>query len=151
MRYYLDCEFDGFGGKILSMALVREDNESLYMVFENNLQNLSDPWVEKNIIPIIWSIPSPFPGRVEKVTNETAPFILANYFSQDSGQKHVVSDWPDDIKYLCESLITGPGTMSPVDNLYMSFHRIDAYPTYLAGAVRHNAFWDAKALQVRIS
>jgi hypothetical protein len=25
VRYYLDCEFDGFGGALMSLALVRED------------------------------------------------------------------------------------------------------------------------------
>lgn len=32
MRYTLDTEFNGFGGDLLSLALVREDGESLYLV-----------------------------------------------------------------------------------------------------------------------
>lgn len=32
MKYYLDCEFDGYRGSLLSLALVREDGESLYLI-----------------------------------------------------------------------------------------------------------------------
>lgn len=36
MRYYLDTEFNGRGGQLLSLALVREDGESIYWVSSFN-------------------------------------------------------------------------------------------------------------------
>ena len=35
MRYFLDCEFDGFGGPLISLALVPEDgSEEFYAVLD---------------------------------------------------------------------------------------------------------------------
>ena len=33
MRYFLDTEFNGFGGELLSLALVREDGASIYLLY----------------------------------------------------------------------------------------------------------------------
>jgi hypothetical protein len=79
------------------------------------------------------------------------PFLLKRYFSYDHGMPHVIVDWPDDIRYLCQSLITGPGTMVNVQRLVFDMIRVDAYPTTLPGAVQHNAWWDAMALKRKIT
>ena len=34
MRYYLDTEFNGFGGALLSLALVPDDGEEFYVTLE---------------------------------------------------------------------------------------------------------------------
>ena len=46
MRYYLDCEFDGFGGPLMSLALVREDGQGVNYVFP---MAVADPWVAANV------------------------------------------------------------------------------------------------------
>ena len=52
MRYALDTEFNGFGGQLLSLALVREDDFSLYITYDRQ-GLLIDPWVQDNVIPIM--------------------------------------------------------------------------------------------------
>lgn len=147
MKYFLDCEFDGFGGELLSMALVREDNEARYFVLPQP-ETYRDPWVAENVAPILWDIPSPIPGMAYRVTKEDLLNHLAAFLHQDT-EIEIIADWPDDIRYFCESLITGPGMMINVPSMTFHMLRIDAYPTTLEGAVRHNAYWDALALMVK--
>lgn len=60
------------------------------------------------------------------------------------------ADWPDDIRYFCQALITAPGEMVNIPRLTFHIVRVDAYPTTLEGAVQHNALWDARALCHRL-
>lgn len=152
MKYYLDCEFDGFGGQLLSLALVREDLESLYLVYPQPAK-YKDQWVEENVAPILWDIPSPMPGMAYKVKTrleagvKIANFLSPDYFNQGiSETPHIIADWPEDIAYFCQSLLIRPGYMAPIDTFTTELKRIDAYPSKLEDAVRHNAYWDAKAL-----
>lgn len=43
MRIYVDCEFNGFGGELMSMALVAEDGREWYNVLP--LPRDIEPWV----------------------------------------------------------------------------------------------------------
>ena len=45
MRYFLDTEFNGFGGQLLSLALVPEDGgEEFYITLQHD--GPFEPWVE---------------------------------------------------------------------------------------------------------
>jgi hypothetical protein len=149
MKYYIDCEFDGLGGKLISMALVREDGRSLYVVTDHKPQNL---WVAEHVSPVLYAVPL---DRIEFSAFEASPLALARlleeYFGEDLNP-HIVADWPDDIKYFCEACITGPGTMISVRSVSMEIRRVDAYENgkAIAGpdhAIQHNAWWDALALK----
>ena len=59
----------------------------------------------------------------------------------------IIADWPDDIRYFCQAIITAPGQMVNIPRLTFELARVDAYPSQLAGAVQHNALWDARALR----
>lgn len=145
MRYFLDTEFNEFGGELISLALVREDGESIYLVYPD-LPEYGE-WVSKNVVPIIWNIPSPLPGMAHKLTSkEDGAYLLANFLRGDR-EPVIISDWPDDIKYFCQAVITGPGMMAAIDNIVFQMIRVNAYPTTLENAVQHNAWWDAKALK----
>lgn len=146
MRYTLDTEFDGFGGELLSIGLVREDRESIYIVYKHDPETL-EPWVRENVVPIFKSIPSPMPGMAYfDVTHIEGASLLRNFFAQDPDVPYICVDWPDDIRYLCSALITGPGTMVSLPRLIFDMIRVDAYPTDLEGCVQHNAYHDARAL-----
>ena len=145
MRYFLDTEFNEFGGELISLALVREDGESLYLVYPD-LDNYG-AWVKENVVPIIWSIPSPLPGMAYKVASaEEGARRIAEFIGTDI-EPVIITDWPDDIKYFCQAIITGPGMMVGLNNLIFQMLRVNAYPTTLENAVQHNAWWDAKALR----
>nr|MBP8234387.1 hypothetical protein [Rhizorhabdus sp.] len=56
MRYYLDTEFNGFGGDLLSLALVPEyGDQDYYVVIPTDAPY--HPWVEKHVVPYLESVP----------------------------------------------------------------------------------------------
>lgn len=149
MIYFLDTEFNGFGGELISLALVREDNESLYLVYPEPLDRY-DVWVQKNVVPILWDIPSPLPGMAYQLESRKDGAFRIQQFLQGDSNPIIITDWPDDITYFSKELITGPGEMISIPRVSFEMYRVDAYPTSLEGAVQHNAWWDAKALKQRI-
>ena len=138
-RYYLDTEFNGPNGGIISLALVSEDEENLYLsaACPNPVK-----WVVKNVMPVI----NCAGAKATQARPEQMGYIIANFLCRDAAPI-IVADWPDDISYFCKALIIAPGKMVNIDNLTFEMHRVDAYPTNLPGAIQHNALWDARALR----
>lgn len=142
MMYFLDCEFNGFGGELISLALVAEDGRELYLA-----RHIQSPveWVAENVVPIIDVGDRPDFAPIEAWGKKIAEFIA------DDKVASFVADWPDDIRYLCQCLITGPGQrVRPLPNLVFQLVWVDAYPTTLPGAVQHNALWDARAIKHKL-
>jgi len=144
VKYFLDCEFNEFGGDLISLALVREDNECIYLVYPEPTEY--GPWVKENVVPIIWSIPSPLPGMAYNVDQESGARVIAKFLADDPNPV-IITDWPDDIRYFCQAIITGPGMMINIPQVIFHMVRVNAYPTTLKDAVQHNAYWDAMALK----
>lgn len=145
MKYYLDCEFNGYRGDLISMALVAEDGRELYLVTHHLPAVI--PWVADNVIPIL------FADGAEAAVSWRADLFGAQIssFLGDDLDPTIVADWPDDIRYFCECLITGPGEMvETARRLTFTIVRVDSYPTSLPGAVQHNALWDARALRFKL-
>lgn len=142
MNYYLDTEFDGFGGPLLSLALVREDGASLYLVYQDHAAQ--QPWVRENVVPILRAVPSPV--SVVNCRHRGGAYRIAEFLHGDP-DPHINTDWPDDVRYFCQAIITAPGQMVAIQHLSFEIHRVDAYPTSLEGAIQHNAWWDAMALR----
>ena len=139
MRYYLDTEFNEFGGDLISLALAGEDGRELYVA--TDCEN-PGPWVKENVIPILRA------GDAHPVMIRPDEFGRAiAWFLNDQKLPTIIADWPDDIRYFCQALITGPGEMVNIQRLQFQMLRMDAYPTELARAVQHNALWDARALK----
>lgn len=145
MRYYLDTEFNGFGGELISLALVPDKGDAVYYVFTDF--GLPEAWVSENVLPLIWNTPQPIPKRAWDKT--AAAMDIAFYLRADSDPV-IVSDWPADIRYLCELIEFPAGQMAPIARLKFELVRVDAYPTTLTGAVQHNAWWDAMALREKL-
>jgi hypothetical protein len=55
VRYFLDTEFNGFGGALLSLALVPEDGEEFYATLA--CKEGLVPWVEQNVLPFLDHVP----------------------------------------------------------------------------------------------
>ncbi|WP_370372554.1 hypothetical protein [Henriciella pelagia] len=150
MKYYLDCEFNGMGGELLSLALEPEAGDPLYLV-RGDIPRDIEPWVRENVLPILHA-----DNRGHKPLKSVVwdlaewPTLIEEYLDGDRDIT-IVTDWPDDIKYFCELILTGPGQMIEIrPSLTFEMHRVDAYPTELPGAVQHCAFWDAKALKLKL-
>lgn len=144
MHYYLDTEFNEFGGDLISLALVRDDGESLYVVFPS-YQGATGEWVAANVLPIVPSVPA-FVEIIVCEDHADGSIELARFLKGDPAPC-IVTDWPDDVRWLCQLLITGPGQMIGIPSATFEMRRVDAYPTTLTGAVQHNAWWDAMALR----
>lgn len=134
MRLFLDTEFNGFGGSLISMALVPEEDGYQEFYKELNVSGQLDPWVRDNVVPHLTLTPSSYSEFQQ---------ALANYLWV-MGECTIVADWPDDIKYFCEALITGPGEMhSFVPNIRFELDLGIEYESL----VPHNALHDARAIK----
>lgn len=147
MKYFLDTEFNGFGGELISLALVREDGESFYAIVEDAIAHwrgaITHPWVKENVIPVLTDCPvAPI-----RTSARDLGYLLAAFLLNDDGERIIIADWPEDIALFNRALITGPGAMVNIDSLTFKLVRVESYPTTLEGAVQHNAFWDARALK----
>lgn len=145
MKYFLDCEFNGFGGELLSVALARQDGRNLYIIMDRTGVDL-DPWVMQNVIPHMMSVPEGTKVWGAPTPQDAAKTIAA--FLAPDPCPHIICDWPDDIAYFCRALMTAPGEMVPIRHMTFEMLRGHAaYPTTLPGAVQHSAIWDALAMK----
>ncbi len=143
MRYFLDTEFNGLGGELISLALVPEHgDDELYLVLP--LPDVLHPWVEQHVVPFLGAIPKDFPGG--GTSRESMPHEIARYLAHDPVPE-IVADWPDDIAYFCQALITAPGDMADVVGLRFELLRNPGFSVARNSKVPHNALHDARALR----
>ncbi len=142
MRYFLDTEFNGFGGALLSLALVPEDGEEFYITLE--CADSIVPWVERNVMPFLDHVPvglvSPRMKRAE------AAMAVSAYLAADP-EPELVADWPEDLTQFCSLLMTGPGQMVPIPPLTIRLIPLPGFSTAANSAVPHNALHDARSLR----
>ncbi len=148
-RYYIDCEFDGHGGPLLSIAIVQDYGRSIHIKTD---QEACDPWVRENVVPLLDKHRAQMSQWIP--LNEVGPSIRS--FIGDDDQPVIIADSPVDIGRFCAALSTGSdGNWASTDYPFMQFevHNIDCYhcyPTDLVGVVQHNAWWDAMMLRDKL-
>jgi hypothetical protein len=142
LRYFLDTEYNGWGGALLSLALVPDHGEELYLTLD--WSGALEPWVEQNVLPYLDKVPdshvSPRLGRAD------AARVVAHYLASDP-EPVIVADWPEDIAQLSNLLVTGPGIMAEVPGLTFRFLPLSGFSTAANSKVPHNALHDARALR----
>ena len=142
MRYFLDTEFNGFGGALLSLALDPEDGEEFYVTLD--CADPIFPWVERNVMPYLDTVPV---GLVSpRLSRREAADALSAYLAADPAPE-LVADWPEDLTQFCSLLMTGPGTMVPVPPLTFRLVPLQGFSTSANSAVPHNALHDARSLR----
>ena len=142
MRYFLDTEFNGFGGALISLALAPEHGDQEYYA-TLPLPDPLHPWVERNVVPYLDTVPF---GDDRPLSPVAAAERLADYLAGDPDPV-IVADWPDDIAHFCALLSTGPGEMAPVGALRFELLSTPGFSTANNSAVPHNALHDARALR----
>lgn len=145
-RFFIDCEFDGHNGSLLSFAIVADDGRSGHF---QTTEIATDPWVIENVMPIMDSHDA---DMMAQVTVNTIGSLLREFIGV-SDHPVIVADSPVDIARFCHAYSTGEfGGYAPNSFPRMTFevHDIDCYPTDVPGAVQHNAYWDAMALRHKI-
>ena len=143
MRYFIDCEYNGFGGPLLSLALVPEDRgEELYVTFE--CAGPIEPWVERHVIPYIGQVPEAL--KMPAMGREAAAQAIAMFLGHDP-QPEIIADWPTDIELLCGLLSFAPGRMVALPDMRFRLVRLGSFSPAENSAVPHNALHDARALR----
>ncbi|MBA3667295.1 MAG: hypothetical protein H0W65_06190 [Sphingomonas sp.] len=146
MRYFLDTEYDGFGGPLLSLALVPEDGgEEFYAVIAHD--RVADPWVERHVVPFLDMVPEALGGP--RLSRRDAAGALVHWLAHDSAPD-IIADWPEDLAQLAMLLVTGPGQMVHSPPLTLRFVPLHGFSTAANSAVPHNALHDARALRDHI-
>ena len=145
--FYIDCEFDGHNGPLLSIAMARQDGQSLHIEV---IEEAKDPWVIANVLPNMSEHKAQqsyhcFPDQVGD---------MLRHFLGECQNPTIIADSPVDIGRFCRAISTGDdGGWASTSFPQMTFivRNVDCYPTALKGAVQHNAWWDAMALRALIA
>jgi hypothetical protein len=136
MRYFLDAEFNGFGGQLISLALVPEEEASapFYEVLP-----CTDPipWVTEHVLPVLQKAP---------ITRAEMTAKLAAYLRDDE-EPAVIGDWPEDIAHLALLMVTGLGWRMPSETLTFELRDLPLFDSASLSKVPHNACSDAMALR----
>jgi hypothetical protein len=143
MRYFLDTEFNGFGGALLSLALVPDDGgEELYLTLQCDMP--LHAWVERHVLPYMDTVPVALQGP--RLSRSDAAKAVAFYLQREQ-QAEIIADWPEDIAQFCNLLMTGPGMMVAVPGLTFRLMPLPGFSTAGNSEVPHNALHDARALR----
>lgn len=133
MDLFLDTEFNGFQGELISIALVSSDGKEFYESLGCN--NPTD-WIANNVIPIL---------QKDSISRIELQDKLEGFLSQFD-EIQIIADWPEDISHFCQLLITGPGKKIVTPEI--SF-RID--PISSESGLEHNALYDARGIKEAIN
>ena len=138
MRYYLDTEFNSFGGELMSIGVAPADPSVLPFYCVVEWKSPTDAWVAQNVVPHLG--PSPRHSR------RKAAEMLAVYLGS-ADAPDLVADWPTDFSLILDLLITGPGEMVAAPEFSMQFVHLRGFNTANHSAVPHNALADAEAMR----
>ena len=142
MRYFLDTEYNGWGGALLALALVPDDGEELYLTLD--WSGALDPWVEKNVIPYLDMVSDTLVSP--RLSRADAARTVAHYLAGDP-EPLIVADWPEDIAQFNMLLVIGAGVMVEVPPLTFKFLELSGFSTAANSKVPHNALHDARSLR----
>jgi hypothetical protein len=129
MKLFIDCEWNSFGGELISLALVSEKGHEFYEVLGCNNP---EPWIIENVMPKLYK---------DSINLVTFKSKLMQYLMQFESI-HIIADWPEDIEWFCRCLIVGAGMRINTPPLTMEIVRIDT-----VSDDPHNALADARALK----
>lgn len=134
MKMWIDTEFNGFGGDLISLALVSADGKEFYEVLECAAP--VEPWVQIHVMPYLNKDPIPLSTFQNKLGKYLKKF----------GKIELRADWPTDFELFCKMLITGPGHSIRTPPLTMEMIT-GLGDTATRSAIPHNALEDARAFR----
>lgn len=136
MRYFLDTEFNGFGGELIALAAVPESNE--FPPFYEAIECLSPvPWAIANILPVLQTNPKP---RTEVAR------LFCDYLASD-GEPLLLADWPEDIAHAASMLTNSRGGRLFKEAVRFELLPASDFASKTRSAIPHNAYYDALALR----
>lgn len=134
MRSFIDCEFNGASGALISMGIVTEDGQRQFYEVVDFAEPV-EPWVKENVMPILEKPAIPYAVFQQKLRAFLGQFPVI----------HVIADHPEDISRLCKAMIISGGDYM-LDKHQIIFE-VDDSLSAKASKVPHNAFHDAVAVR----
>jgi hypothetical protein len=131
---YLDTEFNGHGGSLISMALV-SGHPYRYWYEVIDIPDNPDPWVKENVLP---KLEKPAIGL--KAARASLHSFLLKF-----KDPLVVCDWHADVQHFC-AMLSGDDFGTSLD--YGCKFLLLSGPSDVRPTVPHNALSDAHALMV---
>jgi hypothetical protein len=131
-RIFIDTEFNGFGGQLMSMALVCEDGREWYQVLPE--PRVFNEWVYENVLPIL---------NKEPVDREVFHLSLRTFLEQFD-RPTIYADWYTDLELFFAAFAGRDHTTSfsvPCQAVLLG-----DVPD-LKPELQHNALSDARALR----
>lgn len=136
MRYFIDAEFNGFGGELISLAAVPED-EDAPPFYEAIRCERPVPWVRDNVMPVLHTVPR---GRLEVAR------LFSAYLHADP-RPVIVADWPEDIAHAASLLTDGNSRRLVAGAVSFQLLPVTHFSPMTLSQVPHNAYHDAVALR----
>lgn len=134
-KLYIDCEFNGGFGGLISMALVAEDGREFYEVLPCDKPVR---WVAANVMPIL--------GK-----EAISPSAFANWLAKFLGsfeRIELIADHPADLAYFFNAIIMDDvGTWARIPPLTATIVPGVKY----VSAIPHNALEDARGIMRTLS
>lgn len=148
MRYFLDTEYNGFGGALMSLALVPENDAHEEFYVQLPMPDQLDPWVERHVVPYLNMVPDQI--KDGPVSRDSAAELLAHYLGADP-EPEICADWPEDLSQFSMLLVTGPGKMVATPPFTLRLLTLPGFSPARNSAVPHNALHDARALRDHVN
>lgn len=126
---FLDAEFNGFGGELISLGLVSDAGGEYYGVRE--LPPTLHSWVRANVVPVL--------GQ-ESESDDALQGRLAVFLRAHRGEA-VIADWPEDLAKFLGFLTKGDRLVGPPA---LDIRLVPQQALY--SEIPHNALSDARAL-----
>jgi hypothetical protein len=142
VRYFLDTEYNGIGGALLSLALVPDEGDELYLTFKTD--DAIVDWVQSHVVPYLDSVPDQL--ACPRLARSEAAHALEHYLRHDEDAV-IIADWPEDVAQFCNLMVTGPGDMVDIRHLTFRLLPLSNFSTAENSRVPHNALHDARALR----
>lgn len=135
MRFYLDTEFNGHGGELISLALISPEGCAFYAA--KTITSPYDPWVLEHVVPAL-------DIRHEHLLR---PLIFKHHFQQfiiRYPEAEIIADWHVDLIHFLQ-LLQGP-TFDTTLGYQCTMKIINTPPGEPVSKMPHNALSDATAL-----
>lgn len=136
MRYFLDTEFNGFGGELVAIAAISERDE-VAPFYEAVECAEPKPWIKANVLPVLRTMQRPFA--------EVARMFSA-YLAADCDPV-LIADWPEDIGHAASLLTNGLGGRRIGCGVRFELLATSGFSSESRSEVPHNAYYDAVALR----
>lgn len=136
MRYFIDAEFNGFGGEMVSLAAVPENDEAPPFYEAADCLRPTE-WVSLHVLPVLQ-------------TRQLSLVEVARLFSEylrDDPEPLLVADWPEDISHAAALLTDGKGGRLVKTEVHFQLLLQTEFSTDALSEVPHNAYYDALALR----